>query len=58
MPGASGVLEAPSLTLIFLYILIFQVLDVGRLFYSIQLIFFVNDHFAFHRCFVFNGNYS
>jgi len=41
----------------FLYILIFQVLGVSHLFYSTAN-FFVNVHFAFHHCFVFNGNFS
>ena len=42
---------------IFFYNLIFQVLGVSRLFYSTA-DFFVNVHFAFHHCFVFNGNFS
>ena len=41
----------------FLYILIFRVLGVSHLFYSTA-DFFVNVHFAFHHCFVFNGNFS
>ena len=41
----------------FLYILIFQVLGVSHLLYSTA-DFFVNVHFAFHHCFVFNGNFS
>ena len=41
----------------FLHILIFQVLGVSHsiLLYSWL---FVNVHFAFHHCFVFNGNYN
>jgi len=50
------VYRGPKPDPIFFQLSIFQVLGVSHLFYSTA-DFFVNTHFAFHHCFVFNGNF-